>query len=237
MKKGTVWRRVKLNLAAGLLVLLPLYLTYVILSKLFLLIDGILNRLATRALVAALRLPLRDEQVIYGLGITALFIVVFATGWLARHYLGNRLIAWFNYTLDKVPIVNRVYKTVRQIVEAIFSADKRSFQRPVLIEYPRKGLYTLAFQTRDTGGAVQDAVKEDCITVFLPSTPNPTTGYVLFVPKSRTFDVDMTSEEAFKLIISGGVVTPEKSSALEAASPAKRPNSSPSNSSSQGEQQ
>ena len=211
-----MWRKIKLSLVAGMLVLLPLYFTYAILVWLFLLIDGIFNRLATRALVSALNLPLSEDQVIYGLGVITLLIVVFVTGWLARNYFGNQLIAWFNALLDRIPLISMIYKTLRQIAEALFSDKREAFQKPVLIEYPRPGLFTLAFKTQNTGGAVQQSVGEDCISVFLPSTPNPTTGFLLFVPTSQVREVDLRTEEALKLIISGGVITSDKSSILDA---------------------
>ncbi len=217
-----MWRKVRLNLAAGILVLLPLYLTYVILVKIFLLIDGIFNQLATRALVSALNLPLSEDRVIYGLGVIALFVIVFFTGWIARNYFGNRLLAWFNRLLDHIPIVRSVYKTLRQISEAIFSGKREAFQKPVLIDYPRKGLYTLAFQTRSSGEPVQDSIGEECITVFLPSTPNPTTGFLIFVPKSQVHNVDLTTEEAMKLIVSGGVITSDKNSTSQAGDPPEK---------------
>lgn len=207
-----MWRKIKLSLVAGMLVLLPLYFTYAILVWLFLLIDGIFNRLATRALVSALNLPISEDQVIYGLGIVTLLIVVLVTGWLARNYFGNQLIAWFNALLDRIPLISMIYKTLRQIAEALFSDKREAFQNPVLIEYPRPGLFTLAFKTQNTGGSVQQSVGEDCISVFLPSTPNPTTGFLLFVPTSQVRKVDLSTEEALKLIISGGVITTGKGS-------------------------
>ncbi len=206
-----MWRKIKLNLVAGVLVVLPLYLTYIILVQIFLGIDGIFNRLATRALVKALNLPLNEDQVIYGLGIITLLVIVFFAGWIARNYFGNQLLILFNRLLDRIPIVSAVYKTLRQISEAIFSGKREAFQKPVMIQYPRKGLYTLAFKTHDSGGPVQGAIEEDCISVFLPSTPNPTTGFLIFVPKSQVISVDLTTEEAMKLIISGGVITTDKS--------------------------
>ncbi len=191
-----MWRKIKLNLLAGLLVLLPMYLTYLILLKLFLLIDGIFNRMATRALVATLNLPLNEDQIIYGLGIIALFAVIQLAGSLTRNYLGKRLIVWFNLQMDQIPIVRNIYKTLRQILNALFSANREAFQKPVLIEYPRQGLYSLAFQTQSSGGALQGQLPEDCITVFLPHTPNPTTGFVLFVPKTQVREVALSVEDA-----------------------------------------
>jgi uncharacterized membrane protein len=210
LKKAGLWRKIRANLVAGMLVLLPLYFTYAILVWLFLVIDGIFNRVATRALVSALKLPLSEDQVIYGIGIITLLAVVIITGWIARNYFGNRLLGWFNSWLDRIPIVSAVYKTLRQLSEAILSSKGQAFQKPLLIEYPRKGLYTIVFKTHTTESCVKDAVGEDCVTVFLPSTPNPTTGYILFVPVSQAQDIDLTTQEALKLIVSGGVVSPDK---------------------------
>jgi len=202
-----MWRRIRLNLLAGVLVVLPLYLTYIILVEVFLMIDGILNQLVTKALVKALNLPLSDDRVIYGLGIIALIVILFFTGWIARNYFGNKLLALFNQILDNIPFVRTIYKTLRQISEAVFSDKRQAFDKPILLEYPRKGLFTLAFKTQDTTGPVQDAIKEDCISIFLPSTPNPTTGFLIFVPKSQVIPINLTTEEAMKMIISGGAIT------------------------------
>ncbi|RJP81320.1 MAG: DUF502 domain-containing protein [Candidatus Zixiibacteriota bacterium] len=209
MKNASLWRSIKLNLMAGLLVLLPAYLTYIILVRMFLIIDGIFNRMATRALVAALGLPLNGDRVIYGLGIITLFTVVLLAGYIARHYLGRKFIDWFNSQADQIPVVKSIYKTLRQLVEAFMSTNREAFQRPVLIEYPRKGLYSICFQTRNTSGPLKEYIPEDAITVFMPSTPNPTTGFVLVVPRSQVQELHITVEEAMKLIISGGVVASE----------------------------
>ena len=205
-----MWRRIRLNLLTGLLVLLPLYLTGLILVKLFLIIDGILNRLVTRALVAALKLPISDDQVFYGLGIVTLFFVIIAAGSLARNFVGKKVLAGFNRKIDQIPIIKSIYKTLRQIIEALLSTNREAFQKPVLIEYPRLGLYSLAFQTQASGGPLQENIGEESITVFLPSTPNPTTGFVLIVPKSQVHEINMSTEDAMKLIISGGVIAGEK---------------------------
>ena len=205
-----MWRKIKLNFLAGVLVLLPVYLTGLILVNLFLFIDGFLNRWVTRALVAALNLPISEDKVFYGLGILTLFLVIIAAGSVARNFLGKQLLVTINAQLDQIPVIKSIYKTLRQIVEALLSTNREAFQKPVLIEYPRKGLYCLAFQTKPSAGPFQEQVGEDSITVFLPSTPNPTTGFVLIVPKSQVFEVNLSVEDAMKLIISGGVIAGEK---------------------------
>ncbi len=202
-----MWRSLKRNFLAGLLVLLPIYLTYLILAKLFLFIDGILNRIATRALVAALNLPFDEDRIIYGLGFITLFLVIILSGRIARHYLGKKFLIWLNVQLDQVPIVKNIYKTLRQIFEALFSGNREAFQKPVMVEYPRRGLYTIGFQTMNSGGLLQDHIEEETVTIFVPSTPNPTTGFVVVIPKSQVKDINLNVEEAMKFIISGGVIS------------------------------
>ncbi|MCX6640151.1 MAG: DUF502 domain-containing protein [bacterium] len=204
------WHKFRANFLTGVLILLPLYLTYVILTRLFLVIDGILNRLATRALVSALNLPLSEDKILYGLGIFTLILIIVITGSIARNIIGKRLLSWFNLLIDRIPIIKTIYKTLRQISEALFSNKNQAFHSPVLIEYPRPGIYSLAFRTQHTSEKVDEVTGEKCLPLFLPSTPNPTTGFLLFVPVSQVHEIEMSNEEAIKLIISGGMIPPEQ---------------------------
>ncbi len=143
-------------------------------------------------------------------GYLAAFRVTAIAGSLARNFIGKKVLAGFNKQIDQIPIIKSIYKTLRQIIEALLSTNREAFQKPVLIEYPRQGLYSVAFQTQASGGPLQENIGEESITVFLPSTPNPTTGFVLIVPKSQVHDINMSTEDAMKLIISGGVIAGEK---------------------------
>ena len=108
--------------------------------------------------------------------------------------------------MTRIPLINRIYIAIREISEAILSEKREVFKKAVLIEYPRKGLFTMAFFTQDTRGPIQDTLKEDVVSVFVPTTPNPTSGYLLFVPKTQVTDLDMSVEDAMKMVISGGSV-------------------------------
>ena len=118
-----------------------------------------------------------------GLGILGLLALLLITGALTRNYLGKRLIALGDAIVRRIPLANRLYKAIREIAEALFSEKRELFKEAVLFEYPRPGLWSIGFFTQNTQGPVQDALDEDVVSVFLPTTPNPTSGYLLFVPK------------------------------------------------------
>ncbi|MFH0765452.1 MAG: DUF502 domain-containing protein, partial [Calditrichota bacterium] len=125
----------------------------------------------------------------------------------ARNVFGQIVIKRIQNAIQQVPFVNRIYKAVQQISEAALSGQQDVFQSAVLIEYPRKGIYCIGIVTANSGGAVQNALPPDSISIFLPTTPNPTSGFLLFVPKSDTIPLDISVEEALKLIISGGTIS------------------------------
>ncbi len=142
-----------------------------------------------------------------GVGLLVLIILVFLIGSLARNYFGGQLISLGDYIVTRIPLINRIYVAIREISEAVLSEKREIFKKAVLIEYPRQGLYSIAFYTQDTKGVVQDMLDEDVVSVFLPSTPNPTTGFLIFVPKTQIRDLDMSVEDALKLVISGGSIS------------------------------
>ncbi len=145
-----------------------------------------------------------------GLDIVITIIIIFIVGLITKSYIGNKLVGWGEFVLGKIPIVRTIYTGVKKLVDAIFSDKGQSFKRVVLLQYPRKGLYCLAFVTGEAKGEVQDKTEQHCINIFLPTTPNPTSGFYLMVPEADVIDLDMTVDEAFTLIISGGVLSPER---------------------------
>jgi uncharacterized membrane protein len=200
-----MWNRVKKTLIAGLLVLAPITLTFYILYALLRFLDRLLTGTVIRFILERfghgdLALP------IPGLGIIALIALLFVTGFLTRIYIGRRLLALGDYVVTHIPLINRVYIAFREISEAVLSEKREVFKKAVLIEYPRKGLWSIGFFTQDTRGPVQDAIEEDLVSVFVPTAPNPTSGYLLFVPKTQIRDIDMPVEDALKLVISGGSI-------------------------------
>jgi uncharacterized membrane protein len=144
------------------------------------------------------------------LGTVFTLLLIVLIGFIARHVLGGEVIRFWERLLARVPVASNIYTAVKQLFEAIFSASAQSrFNRVVMIEYPRKGLYALAFTTGPARGIVQSATPQTMINCFLPTTPNPTSGFYLLVPETEVVEVDLTVEEAFKLVMSAGLVAPE----------------------------
>ncbi|MBZ0265341.1 DUF502 domain-containing protein [bacterium] len=193
----------------GLVFLGPLVLTIWIVIKLFLLTDSILGKPIRLFLAEVLDLQYFKEGTIYGIGFFVLMGIILLAGWFARQYLGVRVAGVIKSTVQRIPLVNKVYLAIFQISEALLGGQKEVFKQAVLIEYPRKGTYCIGFMTQDTRGPIQDAIKEDVISIFLPTTPNPTSGFLLFYPKTDVVLLHVSVAEALKLIISAGAVVPE----------------------------
>lgn len=181
----------------GVVVLSPVMITVYIFAKLFVVIDGILGRILGRFLYP-----------IPGLGFVTLIVLIVLTGMLARNVIGRTLIRWGDQMLTRIPLMNRIYIAVQQISQAFLSGKRVIFQRAVLIEYPRKGLYCIGFLTSTVARELKEKTHTETVSVFLPTTPNPTSGFLLFVPREEVVLLDMSIEEALKLVISGGTVTP-----------------------------
>ena len=208
LEKNRLSRRLRNYFVTGLLVLVPISLTLFIINYLFLKIDSILRDVIYKFFRTQLGLPLGDEP-IPGLGFITLILLILVTGLLARNYLGKKVIQFGELILARIPIISRIYSTIQQISQAFLSEKREVFKKPVLFEYPRRGIYSIGFYTQDTRGPVQEALDEDVVSVFLPTTPNPTSGFLLFVPKTDIIDIDLSVEEAMKLVISGGAIIPQ----------------------------
>jgi uncharacterized membrane protein len=189
----------------GLLVLVPIALTIYIFFISFRFFDGILKNFINQFFSDTLGISQRITS-FPGLGLLLLILLILFTGIIARNYFGRKLLDLGEFIVTRIPLINRIYIAIREISEAILSEKREVFKKAVLIEYPRKGLYTMAFFTQDTRGPIQDTLEEDVVSVFVPTTPNPTSGYLLFVPKTQVTDLDMSVEDAMKLVISGGSV-------------------------------
>jgi len=127
---------------------------------------------------------------------------------VTKSYLGNKAVSLGEKLVGKIPLVRGIYNALKQLVEAVLSDKGESFKRAVLLEYPRKGLYSVAFVTGESRGEVQSKTLPKCINLFVPTTPNPTSGFYIMVPEDDVVYLDMTVEDAFTLIISGGVLSP-----------------------------
>jgi uncharacterized membrane protein len=205
---------------AGLLVAVPIGLTFFIFIWLFQIFDSILARPVTNLLHAmGIHPPVNP---IPGVGLVVLILVIFLFGALARNYFGGKLFSLGDYIVTHIPLINRIYVAIREISEAVLSEKREIFKKAVLIEYPRQGLYSIAFFTQDTKGAVQEALDQDVVSVFLPSSPNPTTGFLLFVPRDQIMDINMSVEDALKLVISGGSIHLKEKQGLDLLSTKRR---------------
>ena len=190
-------------LIAGLLVWLPIGVT-VFLVRIMI---GLMDR-------SLLLLPnqFRPENVIGfgipGLGFLLTIIVLLLTGVFAANFVGKSMVSFGERLLDRIPFVRSIYSATKNFTEIVFSGSGQSFKKVLLIEYPRKGIYSLAFQTSTELGEVQERVGEDLVCTFVPTTPNPTSGYIIVIPKRVIIELDMEVEAALKMIMSLGVVVP-----------------------------
>ncbi len=188
---------------AGILVWLPIGVTVFLLRILI----GLMDR-------TLLLLPQQYRpEVLFGFGIPGLgiiltFIVLLITGMLAANFVGRSMVSLWESMLDRIPIVRSIYSAAKNFAEIVFSDSSQSFKQVLLIQYPREGLYSLAFQTSSELGEVQGRTGEDVVCTFVPTTPNPTSGFIIIVPKKDVVVLDMEVDEALKMIISLGVVVP-----------------------------
>ena len=200
MPKSTLFRR---YLIAGLLIWVPAMITIWVLSLLVGMMDQTL-----------LLLPLewRTESWlgvhIPGLGVVLTVVVVFATGALAANMIGQRMVTFWERVLQRIPVVNSLYTGVKQISDTLFKPGGQAFRKALLVEWPSPGTWTIAFLTGQPGGDVVNHLRGDYVSIYVPTTPNPTGGYFVMVPRSRVVELDMSVDEALKYIISMGVATP-----------------------------
>lgn len=211
-------KRLRAYLIAGLLVWIPLGVTIFVVR--------LLNGLMDRSLVL---LPERfqPEQwlgfAIPGLGILLTLALLVITGFLAANFVGRSMVSLWESLLQRIPIVRSVYSASKNFAEVVFSEGNESFKKVLLVEYPRKGVYSLAFQTASTLGEVQARTGEEVVCTFVPTTPNPTSGFIVMVPRSEIIELDMAVDDALKMIFSLGVVVPNWRAERTAELPLKAP--------------
>lgn len=204
---SSTWpRSLRKYLITGLLVWLPVVVTIYVLWWGFKFFDSVLGNAITRFI--GMRIP--------GIGILTSLVLIFGTGLFAANYLGRRLIAFGENIVTRIPLVRSVYLTVKQIVDAFLHGTNVAFQRVVIVEYPRPGMWAIAFITSDAKNEVCEKTGEDVLTVFLPTTPNPTSGFLLYVPRRDVIFADMSVEDGLKLVVSGGIVAPNNNHAKNA---------------------
>lgn len=196
-------KRIRRIIVAGLLVWLPLGITIFIIRLLLDLLGQ------TYKIIPEF---LRPESIlgfsIPGFEILLALVIIFATGLIAANFIGKSLVDWWESFLDKIPLVRNIYSPLKKFSELILSDQTQSFSKVLLIEYPRKGLYSLCFQTSKNLGEIEKKSERDVVCVFVPTTPNPTSGLILMVPQEDVIELDMSVEDGLKMIISLGVVVP-----------------------------
>jgi len=192
------------SIIAGLLVWVPLGVTAFVISFLV----GVMDK--TLVLIPKQYQP--DTLIgfhIPGLGVVLSILVVFVTGVVIANLFGKQLVAIAESLLSRIPLVRSIYAGVKQLMETVFVSGGQSFRKVLLLEYPRKGLWTLAFQTGTETGEAQLKTGEDVINVYVPTTPNPTSGFFIMVPKSDVVELDMSVDDGLKMLISMGAVVPD----------------------------
>ncbi|MDD5045194.1 MAG: DUF502 domain-containing protein [Candidatus Omnitrophica bacterium] len=189
----------------GLAISLPLFGTCYILLIIFVFTDGLLGRFINAYLKAKLGFY------IPGLGILLFLLVILLFGVVAKNFLGKKFVHWLGHRFENLPLLKQIYPPLKQIVDFFFSAKELAFKKVVLVEYPRKGLWSLGFITNEGMPKAKEVLKADFLNVFVPNTPGPLSGYYVLVPRQEAILLDISIEDALKIIISGGVLNPGES--------------------------
>ncbi len=192
---------------AGLAFVLPLSITFIILNFLFVKLDRVFSPFFW-GIFSFLPYSGKVSNHFPGFGIIMTLILIFLSGVFVKNIIGKRLVQVSEYLLYKIPLASNIYKATKQFFEGISGGGVDTFRSVVLVEFPRKGIYSIGFITGETKGEVQKLTEETLINVFVPTTPNPTSGYLAMVPESDLTNLSMTVEEGIKMVISGGIITP-----------------------------
>lgn len=195
---------------AGLLVWLPLVITVWVLMWLMGVLDGIFGGIlaAVVTVVPPLSGLIQRISHIPGIGVVALGVLIFVTGVLAANIVGQWWLRQWDRILVRIPVVRSIYSSVKQVSDTLFSGSGHAFSKALLVQYPRQGAWTIAFLTGHPGGEVAARLGEGYLSVYVPTTPNPTSGFFLVVPRADVIELAMSVDEALKYVISMGVVAP-----------------------------
>ena len=195
-------KRLRNYFISGLLFWIPLALS-VIVIKFFL--ELVNNLIPQKYLPEAI---FNLDTTIPGSGIILVLLVILITGVMVTNILGRKLVALWEKVLNKIPGFRNVYNVLKKVSDTVFNTSTESFRKAFLIQYPSKGIWVIAFQSGDYRGEAKSIIGEEIMNLFVPTTPNPTSGFFVLIAKKDAFELDMSVEEAFKLVISAGVVTP-----------------------------
>ncbi len=194
---------IKRYFITGLLIWVPLVITAWVLSVIVSTLDQSL-----RLLPASIHPEKLVGFAVPGAGAVLTLLMIFVTGFLATNFIGQKLVVWWEKLLARIPVVNSVYNSVKQVSDTLFSPNGNAFRKALLVQYPREGSWTIAFLTGQPGGDVVNHLGSEYVSLYVPTTPNPTSGFFLMMPAKDVIELDMTVDEALKYIISMGVVAP-----------------------------
>ena len=208
-RKGSLLGGLRNSFLTGIVVIAPIGLTVWLIWTVVGWIDGFVLPLVPH--------QFRPEQYIginlRGVGVIFFLVFTVVVGWLAKGLIGRSLIRWGEHLVDRTPIVRTIYSGLKQIAETVFAQQERNFDKACLVQYPRPGIWAIAFISATAKGEIDGKIPVDGekVSVFMPTTPNPTSGFLLFLPKADVIELDMTVEDAAKLVISAGLVYPNGS--------------------------
>ncbi len=191
-------KKVQRMFIAGILALLPLVVSFYLIYFLFTTLDNFLGNF----------LEARVGRELPGAGFLVSILLVLLVGFLTTNLLGKRLLNWGESLIQKIPLIKGIYASTKQIVDAFSSRGKDAFKQVVLLEYPRPGIYALGFVSGPAQGEIQFKTQESLINVFVPTTPNPTSGMLVMIPQHALIPLDMSVEDGLKVLISGGIASP-----------------------------
>lgn len=214
-RRPGLFARLRSSFLTGLVVIAPVGLTIWLVWTLMGWIDSVVLPLVPERFQPEpyIGINLRGVGIIFGIVFTIII------GWIAKGLIGRSLIRWAESLVERMPVVRSIYSGAKQIAETVFAQSERSFEKACLIEYPRPGIWAIGFVSTQAKGEIakRAPTSDTLMTIFLPTTPNPTSGFLLYVPKSDVIELDMSVEDAAKLVISAGLVYPTPKDAQKAA--------------------
>ena len=212
MKTGKLYtsdfrKNIRRKLVAGLLVVFPIFITFIVIKFLFGLIGGILSPVVERAFILLGSSPKGtvDDFIVTSIAFILTFSALYFIGVIATNFFGKLILNFFEAILNKTPIIKNIYTSSKKLIEIISLPSRQSFKRVVIVEYPRVGMKAFAFVT----GNIKTKDGAELTSIFVPTTPNPTSGFLIYLPEDDIIETSMDIEEGMKLIISGGILVPE----------------------------
>ena len=199
-------RWIKRYFVTGLLIWTPLAITVWVLSLLIGMLEGVVPEFLSSNSLFGVGIP--------GFPLLLVVLTIFLTGVLAANFLGQALVERWEWLLGRIPLVRSIYNSVKQVSDTILSTDGQAFRQALLVQYPRPGVWTIGFVTGAPASEVRRRIESDMLSVYVPTTPNPTSGFFLMMPREQTIELDMSVDQALKYVVSMGVVAPADSTVV-----------------------